>query len=287
MAKNNQFTENGGNFMTKFTRKIIVSIIALAALTNTSLAVSAQTTQSDFTEIMTESSVHIPLLAQGYQSLKEINEALDFRDLKDEEDEASTVEEVLEIADEVMGQEGEVVDLSLAEQLITYSVVSDEVFPDGTFTEGDNYTKDIDVGFYFFEGKLIGSIATSANFSVEDSMYLKAEEVVTWVDDAATVSDIELPDGSVFSYSTLESEGEYYSAVIVSTEDQSGVASFDNLTFKGDVVLESPYFYMDEFKSSFLDINLFNLILTVSPEYFEVEESESVEETENVESETE
>lgn len=255
-----------------YKRILTLVVITLSLSYMPILKVQAQ--DIDFSEVITERSVHAPLLSETYQLLKTIIEDVDFKDFDNQNDEASSVAEVSEVADEVMGHEGTIIEVTESEQLLAYYIEGTEEFAEDAFAEDGPVTKDVEVGFLFNEDELIGAITTVANFSLEDENFLDAEEIGDWLDNEAKLTDIELPAESVFSYSYVEAGGIKYSGLMVSTLDAEENYSFDNMLFEDDVLRASPYFYISEFEETFLEINLLNLISHVAPNYFDTDEDD-------------
>lgn len=255
-----------------YKRILTLVVITLSLSYMPILKVQAQ--DIDFSEVITERSVHAPLLSETYQLLKTIIEDVDFKDFDNQNDEASSVAEVSEVADEVMGHEGTIIEVTESEQLLAYYIEGTEEFAEDAFAEDGPVTKDVEVGFLFNEDELIGAITTVANFSLEEENFLDAEEIGDWLDNEAKLTDIELPAESVFSYSYVEAGGIKYSALMVSTLDAEENYSFDNMLFEDDVLRASPYFYINEFEETFLEINLLNLISHVAPNYFDTDEDD-------------
>lgn len=254
--------------------KGILSLVVITLSLSYLPIAKIQAQDIDFSEVITEQSAHAPLLNETYQLLKTIIEDVDFKDFDNENDEASTITEVSEVADEVMGQEGTIIDVTESEQLLAYYIEGTEEFDEDAFAEDGPVTKDVEVGFLFKNDELIGAITTVANFSLEEEHFLDAEEIGDWLDSEAKITDIELPTESIFSYSYVEAGGIKYSALMVSTLDAEENYSFDNMLFEDDVLRASPYFYINEFEETFLEINLLNLISHVAPNYFETDEDD-------------
>lgn len=255
-----------------YKRILTLVVITLSLSYMPILKVQAQ--DIDFSEVITERSVHAPLLSETYQLLKTIIEDVDFKDFDNQNDEASSVAEVSEVADEVMGHEGTIIEVTESEQLLAYYIEGTAEFAEDAFAEDGPVTKDVEVGFLFNEDELIGAITTVANFSLEEENFLDAEEIGDWLDNEAKLTDIELPAESVFSYSYVEAGGIKYSGLMVSTLDAEENYSFDNMLFEDDVLRASPYFYISEFEETFLEINLLNLISHVAPNYFDTDEDD-------------